>query len=228
MKMKREPSLIRFIIITCILSFSVPSGTARDAATGRLIKIETSMGNMVLMLYDETPGHRDNMIKLIEDGFYRGQLFHRVIKDFMIQGGDPHSVGAEKGQRLGVGGPGYTIPAEFDERLFHKKGALAAARRGDNVNPEKASSGSQFYIVQGRVFTPEMLKSLEERRPSPFPPEAIEAYTTLGGTPHLDGAYTVFGELVEGFDVLDRIAALQTDSNNRPVEDVVYTISILK
>jgi peptidyl-prolyl cis-trans isomerase B (cyclophilin B) len=206
----------------------VPSGTAQDAATGRLIKIETSMGNMVLMLYDETPRHRDNMIKLIEDGFYRGQLFHRVIKDFMIQGGDPHSVEAERGQRLGVGGPGYTIPAEFNERFVHKKGALAAARRGDNVNPEKASSGSQFYIVQGRVFTPEMLKSLEEKRSSPFPPEAIEAYTTLGGTPHLDGAYTVFGELVEGFDVLDRIAALQTDSNNRPLEDVVYTISILK
>ena len=228
MKMKHELLLIRLIIITCILAFSVPSVTSRDASTGRLIKIETSMGNMVLMLYDETPGHRDNMIKLIEEGFYRGQLFHRVMKDFMIQGGDPHSVGAERGQRLGVGGPGYTIPAEFDERLFHKKGALAAARRGDNVNPEKASSGSQFYIVQGRVFTPEMLKSLEERRSSPFPPEAIEAYTTLGGTPHLDGAYTVFGELVEGFDVLDRIATLQTDSNNRPVEDVVYTISILK
>jgi cyclophilin family peptidyl-prolyl cis-trans isomerase len=183
---------------------------------------------MVILLYDQTPAHRDNMLKLIDEGFYQGLLFHRVIKDFMIQGGDPHSAGAERGQRLGTGGPGYTIPAEFREDLIHKKGAMAAARLGDQENPEKASSGSQFYIVQGRLFTIDMLKTLEQRRSYPFTPEAIEAYTTIGGTPHLDGAYTVFGEVVEGIDILDSIASKPTDAYNRPLEDVVFSISLVK
>lgn len=228
MKMKNKPGMVRLLYVTLILAGSVSFLHAQSTGSERLVKIETSLGDMVLRLYDETPGHRDNMVKLIEEGFYDGQLFHRVIKDFMVQGGDPHSVGAERGQRLGTGGPGYTIPAEFNDHLYHQKGALAAARMGDNVNPQQASSGSQFYIVQGRVYTTEMLKSLEQRKTTPFTPEAIEAYTTIGGTPHLDGAYTVFGELTEGFDVLDRIAATATDSGDRPLEDVVYSITIVQ
>jgi len=146
----------------------------------------------------------------------------------MIQGGDPHSVRAAKGQRLGTGGPGYTIPAEFNKNLIHKKGALAAARQGDNVNPEKASSGSQFYIVQGRVFTREELDLMAQRGMITPENEVIETYTTVGGTPHLDGDYTVFGEVIEGLDVLDRIAGVKTDAYDRPLEDVVYNISIVR
>ncbi|MEN8226965.1 MAG: peptidylprolyl isomerase [Bacteroidota bacterium] len=193
-----------------------------------LIKIETTLGNMVIKLYNETPAHRDNMIKLIEEDFFKNQLFHRVIADFMIQGGDPHSVGAEKGQRLGIGGPGYTVPAEFDEKLFHKKGALAAAREGDRANPGKASSGSQFYLVQGRVISPEELNLMAQQGMINLTEEMAEAYTSLGGTPHLDGSYTVFGEVVEGVEVLDLIAAVATDTNDRPLEDVVYSISLIR
>jgi peptidyl-prolyl cis-trans isomerase B (cyclophilin B) len=183
---------------------------------------------MVIKLYNETPLHRDNMIKLIEENFFEGQLFHRVIKDFMIQGGDPQSAGAPAGQPLGQGGPGYTLPAEFNPELFHKKGALAAARQGDQVNPQKASSGSQFYLVQGRVYTPDQMNSFAQSGRAVFTEESIRAYTTVGGTPHLDGSYTVFGEMVEGLDVLDRIAVTPTDSRNRPLEDVVYSISIVR
>jgi len=215
--------IVSFIILLFLPSFQALS---QEGNSQRLIKIETSLGNMLLRLYDETPGHRDNMIKLIEEGFYNNQLFHRVIKDFMIQGGDPHSVGAEKGQRLGSGGPGYTIPAEFNETLIHKKGALAAARKGDQFNPEKASNGSQFYLVQGQVLTPEQIAVLEQRGVSAFTEEAAEIYTTLGGTPHLDGSYTVYGEVVEGLEVLDSIAAQPCDAYMRPVEDVIFTMSI--
>ena len=226
--MMKKIGFIRLLYVTCILIGSVSYAQGQLSRPERYIKIETDHGDMVIRLYDQTPGHRDNMLKLIGESFYEGHIFHRVIKDFMIQGGDPHSVDAEKGQRLGTGGPGYTIPAEFNESFIHKKGALAAARMGDQVNPEKASSGSQFYIVQGREYTADMLKKLEERRSSPFTPEAIEAYTTLGGTPHLDGAYTVFGEVVEGLDVVDRIASSQTDSYSRPLEDIVYRITLVK
>jgi peptidyl-prolyl cis-trans isomerase B (cyclophilin B) len=214
------------LAIFCLLiSFQAP---AQENKSTRLIKIETSMGDMLVRLYDETPAHRDNMIKLIEEGFYEGQLFHRVIKDFMIQGGDPHSVGAEKGQRLGSGGPGYTVPAEFHPSLIHKKGALAAARKGDQVNPEQASNGSQFYLVQGRVFTPEELNILSQRGAASFTEESINIYTTLGGTPHLDGAYTVFGEVVEGLEVLDSIAAQPCDAYDRPLDDVIFSISLVR
>ncbi|MFH0759262.1 MAG: peptidylprolyl isomerase [Bacteroidota bacterium] len=223
-KIRIDRLLFLALLFMCSLSVSL----GQVSGSGKLIRIETTLGNMVIMLYDQTPAHRDNMIKLIEEGFYNGQLFHRVIKDFMIQGGDPYSVNADQGQRLGTGGPGYTIPAEIKDNLFHKKGALAAARMGDQVNPEKASSGSQFYIVQGRVFTPDMLKMLEKDRRLPFTPEAIEAYTSIGGTPHLDGAYTVFGEVVEGLDVVDRIAAMPTNANDRPLQDLVYNISLVK
>lgn len=214
------------IMITFFL-FSIPA-TAQEAQGEHLIKIETTLGDMVIILYNETPGHRDNMIKLINEGFYNDQLFHRVIKDFMIQGGDPHSTGAEKGQRLGSGGPGYTVPAEFHKNLIHKKGALAAARKGDRDNPEQASSGSQFYLVQGRVLTPEEINILTQRGVATFTEESAEIYTTLGGTPHLDGAYTVFGEVVEGLGILDSIASRPIDAYNRPIEDVIYSISIIK
>ena len=214
--------------ITLFLWGTVSLLAAGGGEGNKRIRIETSLGDIVVILYDQTPGHRDNMLKLIEDGFYENHLFHRVIRDFMIQGGDPESVDASPGQRLGNGGPGYTIAAEFHPELFHKKGALAAARMGDRTNPEKASSGSQFYIVQGRTFTPDMLKTMETERSLSFSPQAIEAYTTIGGTPHLDGSYTVFGEVVEGLDVLDLIASQPTDSYNRPLEDVVFSISLIK
>ncbi len=217
-------------IVYIILIFVLPSSSAKaqDSNSEHLIKIETSKGNMIIKLYNETPAHRDNMIKLIKEGFYKDQLFHRVIKDFMIQGGDPHSTGAEKGQRLGAGNPGYTVPAEFNKNLIHKKGALAAARKGDAVNPQQASSGSQFYLVQGRVLTPEELNILTQRGMASFTEESSKIYTTLGGTPHLDGSYTVFGEVIEGLEIIDVIASEPCDAYNRPLEDVIYSISLIK
>lgn len=216
------------VYIMFTFAFLAVPTSGQESNRETLIKFETSRGNMVVKLYNETPAHRDNMIKLINEGFYKDQLFHRVIKDFMIQGGDPHSTGAEKGQRLGSGGPGYTVPAEFNENLIHKKGALAAARKGDSVNPEQASSGSQFYLVQGRVLSPEELNILTQRGVASFTEESAEIYTTLGGTPHLDGSYTVFGEVIEGLEIIDIIASLPCDAYNRPLEDVVYSISIIK
>jgi peptidyl-prolyl cis-trans isomerase B (cyclophilin B) len=223
---KYVSSLIVFLSIAGISNQNLIQ--AQNNSEERLIKIATIQGDMVLKLYNETPAHRDNMIKLIQDNFFDNQLFHRVIKDFMVQGGDPQSVGAPAGMRLGNGGPGYTIPAEFNPELFHKKGALAAARQGDGVNPQKASSGSQFYLVQGRVYTPEQINSFAQSGRVTFTEESLKAYTTVGGTPHLDGSYTVFGEIVEGMDVLDRIANTQTDSRDRPLADVVYSISIVR
>jgi peptidyl-prolyl cis-trans isomerase B (cyclophilin B) len=217
-----------FVYLLFTFVFQPVFVAAQDSNSEQLIKIETSKGSMVIRLYNETPAHRDNMIKLIREGFYKDQLFHRVIKDFMIQGGDPHSKGAEKGQRLGAGGPGYTVPAEFNETLIHKKGALAAARKGDVENPEKASSGSQFYLVQGRVLTTEELKILEQRGVASINEERTEIYTSLGGTPHLDGSYTVFGEVVEGLEIIDIIAAVPCDAYSRPLEDVIYSISLVK
>ena len=226
MKMKYMTSLIVALIIT-LFATGINAQNSNNEPE-HLIKIETTLGDMVIKLYNETPGHRNNMIKLIQEDFYMNQLFHRVIKDFMIQGGDPHSAGAEKGQRLGAGSPDYTVPAEFNEKLFHKKGVLAAAREGDHMNPEKASSSSQFYIVQGRVFSLEELNLMAQRGMININKEKTELYSTLGGTPHLDGSYTVFGEVVEGLEVLDRIAALYTDTNDRPLEDVVYSISLIR
>lgn len=225
--MKKCFSLSNVSWIIVLILFSLPLA-AQQKTEGTRIKIETSLGNMVVSLYDETPVHRDNMIKLVKEGFYNNQLFHRVIKDFMIQGGDPHSVGAPKGQRLGSGGPGYTLPAEFNPSLIHKKGALAAARKGDQMNPEQASNGSQFYLVQGRVLTPEEINFMIQQGMATFSEEAKKMYTTLGGSPHLDGAYTVFGEVVEGLEVLDSIANQPCDAYNRPLEDVSFTITLLK
>ena len=192
-----------------------------------MVKITTGFGDIILKLYNETPLHRDNFLKLVEEDFYDGLLFHRVIQDFMIQGGDPASRDAAPDEALGNGGPGYTIPAEIVAGLFHKKGALAAARLGDRINPERASSGSQFYIVQGKVWTPEELDMMEQQRGLTFSPEQRQVYTTIGGTPHLDGFYSVFGEVVEGLDVVDKIAAVQTGAADRPVQDVTMTIEIL-
>ena len=217
-----------FVSILLFFSFVMLPVSAQDAGKEQLIKIETSVGDMIVKLYNETPAHRDNMIKLIQEGFYQNQLFHRVIKDFMIQGGDPHSSEAEKGQRLGSGGPGYTVPAEFHKDLIHKKGALAAARKGDSVNPEQASSGSQFYLVQGRVLTPQEVDILKQRGVASFNEVSEEIYMTLGGTPHLDGGYTVFGEVIKGLEIIDTIASRQTDAYDRPIEDVIYSISLIQ
>lgn len=237
-----------------------------------LVKIETSAGDIKVKLYNETPKHRDNFIKLVKEGTYEGTLFHRVIKDFMIQAGDPESKNAPKGKMLGAGDVGYTVPAEFVyPKFFHKKGSLSAARQGDAVNPKKESSGCQFYIVTGKVYNDSTLLQMErqmnENKVSVFfnelakkhmkeiykmrkandedglydlqekliaqaqelaakepefrfTPEQVEAYTTVGGTPHLDGEYTVFGEVVEGMDVVDKIQQVKTDRSDRPEEDV--------
>lgn len=192
------------------------------------VLIETDLGNITVKLYNETPRHRDNFLKLVNDGFYDDLLFHRVIKNFMIQGGDPKSKDAQPGQMLGDGGLPYTVPAEFVPTLFHKKGALAAARQGDNVNPNKESSSCQFYIVQGNVWQLNQLKMMEYQMQKHFSQAQIDAYTTIGGTPHLDGDYTVFGEVVEGLDVVDKIAAVQCGQFDRPVKDVKMKMSVIQ
>lgn len=192
------------------------------------VKIETSYGDMVVKLYNETPLHRDNFVKLVKEGTYDDLLFHRVIGNFMIQGGDPNSRNAKPGQMLGDGQLGYTIPAEFVPVLFHKKGALAAARQGDEVNPEKASSSCQFYIVQGDLWDEGRLKMVEQRYGKSFTPEQAQVYATVGGTPFLDGDYTVFGEVVEGMEVIDAIAAVQTDRMNRPIKDVKMKMYLIE
>ena len=268
----------KIVLILLTISFcgliACKTGTKKgeDMDKETLVKIETTAGDIKVKLYNETPKHRDNFIKLVKDGMYEGTLFHRVIKDFMIQAGDPDSKNAPKGKMLGAGDVGYTIPAEFVyPKFFHKKGALSAARQGDNVNPKKESSGCQFYIVTGKVYNDSTLLSMESqmnenkinvifntlaqkhmkeiykmrkandedglydlqeklfaeaqeiaaKQPEfHFTPEQIEAYTTVGGTPHLDGEYTVFGEVVEGMDVLDKIQQVKTDRSDRPEEDV--------
>lgn len=236
-----------------------------------LVKLETTMGNITVALYNETPKHRDNFIKLVKEGVYDSTLFHRVIKQFMIQAGDPDSKNASDTAMLGSGDVGYTIPAEFNPKFFHKKGVLAAARQGDDVNPEKASSGCQFYIVTGRKFTEPQLLGMEnkinEQREGAlfdslarqhmkeiykmrkagdnagllelqdtleaqareladkeekfrFTPEQIKAYSTIGGAPHLDGSYTVFGEVTEGMEVVDNIEIAKTNRADRPIENI--------
>ena len=236
-----------------------------------LVKLETTMGNITVALYNETPKHRDNFIKLVKEGVYDSTLFHRVIKQFMIQAGDPDSKNASDTAMLGSGDVGYTIPAEFNPKFFHKKGVLAAARQGDDVNPEKASSGCQFYIVTGRKFTEPQLLGMEnkinEQREETlfdslarrhmkeiykmrkagdnagllelqdtleaqareladkeekfrFTPEQIKAYSTIGGAPHLDGSYTVFGEVTEGIEVVNNIEIAKTNRADRPIENI--------
>jgi len=246
-----------------------------------VVELKTEFGTMKILLYGETPQHRDNFIKLVKEGFYDGLLFHRVIKDFMIQGGDPDSKNAPASKQLGAGDVGYTIPAEFVyPKYYHKKGSLAAARQGDQVNPEKRSSGCQFYIVQGKKMSDAEIKQMEmgmlgkakekrfyeivrersaevqkarsendqnalmklqseivaqmekefESKASDYqmPAEMKEVYKTIGGTPFLDNEYTVFGEVIEGLDVIDKIAAVETNPGDRPKQDIKMTIKIVK
>ena len=192
------------------------------------VKITTTYGDMVAELYNETPIHRDNFIKLVKDGFYDGTLFHRVIPAFMIQGGDPVSKEEKPRQTLGNGGPGYTLAAEFNRNFFHKKGALAAARMPDGVNPKKESSGSQFYVVEGKVYDEKTLEVFARRMGTTFNEEQIKAYTRVGGTPHLDGNYTVFGEVTKGLELISKISNVKRDKNNLPLEKVIMKISFIE
>ena len=240
------------------------------------VKIQTMLGDIVVRLYDETPIHRDNFVKLVKEGYYDGTLFHRVIKDFMIQGGDPDSKGAPAGKMLGVGGPDYTLEAEIKDGLFHKRGALAAARQGDEVNPERRSSGSQFYIVWGQVYNEGQLRQfskqlkmqkiqsafnqlaaqhrdeiMQMRRErnraglqelqdklaaeaeaqvtgNGLSDEQLKIYSTIGGTPHLDGQYTVFGEVEEGLDVVEMIQQTATARGDRPVDDIEMRMTVIE
>lgn len=213
------PTLISLLLLT-----GIPVSEAQQAKSQNqkekqvMLTIETTKGTLKVKLYNETPLHRDNFVKLAKEGYFDGLLFHRVIKDFMIQGGDPDSRQADPLKRLGMGGPGYTVPAEFNQTLIHKKGALAAAR--DN-NPQKASSGSQFYIVQGKAWTDEQLDMISRQNGVTYTPQQRNLYRTIGGTPFLDMNYTVFGEVVEGLSVIDKIAAVKTNSDDRPLEDVL-------
>lgn len=190
-----------------------------------LVLIETPEGNMIAELSDATPLHQDNFTKLADEGFYDSLLFHRVIRNFMIQGGDPNSRNAPKNRRLGSGGPGYQIDAEFVDSLAHVKGALAAARTN---NPKKRSSGSQFYIVQGKPVTEAELDKQEAQYQFRYPSEVRETYLELGGTPFLDQNYTVFGRVIEGLEVIDRIARQRTASGDRPTEDVWMRIRLIR
>ncbi len=210
--------LIKLFLLVAVLAAGCSQPEKKVA-----ILMKTTMGDIRLELCDETPQHRDNFVKLVGEGYFDGILFHRVIENFMIQGGDPDSRDAQPGELLGNGSPDYTIPAEFCyPTLFHRRGALAAARKGDAMNPKRASSGSQFYIVWGKVFTDEDLDKMQERIHNrvTYTEQIRNVYKTLGGTPHLDGAYTVFGYVTEGLEVVEAIQKVATDENNRPVEDV--------
>ena len=257
-----------------------PINIEKMESTTPKVRISTNYGDIVVRLYDETPEHRDNFLKLAREGYYDGTLFHRVIKNFMIQGGDPDSKGAPAGKHLGSGGPEYTLPAEFVyPQYYHKRGVLSAARQGDQVNPERRSSGSQFYIVWGKKYNEAELKQMAAQldgqrgqqifnelaaqhrdsiqamyqrgdrkglmelqnqlaaetdkilKTTPgftFTPEQVRDYTTIGGTPHLDNQYTVFGEVVEGLDVVEKIQGVATGSADRPKEDVVMTMTVIE
>jgi peptidylprolyl isomerase len=273
-------SLALLLLVLIAFSSFMP---LKDNGSGEIrIMMVTDLGTIKIKLYNETPLHRDNFMKLVREHYFDSLLFHRVIQNFMIQGGDPDSRKAPPGVLLGDGGPAYTIPAEFNPKLFHKKGMIAAAREGDLDNPTQASSGSQFYIVQGKVWSDSLLKvqakritklklfntilnrpenleylekykkynkaelidsvkyihdiidkKVEAELPSTplytFSEEQIKAYTTVGGTPHLDNSYTVFGEVYEGLEVIDKIAAQETDKNNRPLTDIrIKSVSIIQ
>lgn len=205
--------------VIVIFMISMFFGSMSYSQNETMFVIHTDYGDMTGMLYNSTPGHRDNFIKLIKEGWFNGSTFHRVIQNFMIQGG---------GKNDGTVDVGYTIPAEFVPEYIHKKGALSAARTGDNVNPEKRSSGSQFYIVQGKTYGDSELNAMETRMKDKWTPEQKEAYKTIGGTPFLDFNYTVFGEILEGLDVIDKIAAVQTDQRDKPLKDVKMTIEIIE
>ena len=193
-----------------------------------LVEIETDYGTMTVQLSNATPQHRDNFLKLAEEGYFDGMLFHRVIDGFMLQGGDPDSKTAKPDQALGMGGPGYTVPAEFVDSLVHIKGALCAARQGDQVNPQKRSSGSQFYIVQGKPLSAEELSLIEAKKGIRYTKAQRDAYASVGGTPILDRDYTVFGHVISGMDVVDKIAETETDPRDRPKVDVKMKVRVIK
>lgn len=272
--MRTNKSLIiclAFIALTACSAGSKKQMNNMENEKRTLVKLETTMGNITVALYNETPGHRDNFIKLVKEGVYDSTLFHRVIKQFMIQAGDPESKNASDTAMLGSGDVGYTIPAEINSKFFHKKGVLAAARQGDDVNPQKASSGCQFYIVTGRKFTEPQLLGMENKindqraeaifdslarqhmkeiyklrkagdhaallelqdtleaqaskladkeEKFRFSPEQLKAYSTVGGAPHLDGSYTVFGEVVDGMEVVDKIEIAKTNRADRPIDNI--------
>lgn len=199
-----------------------------DPPSKCLIEITTDFGVMMAELYDATPQHRDNFLKLAGEGFYDGLLFHRVIDGFMIQGGDPNSRNAAAGVALGSGGPGYQVPGEFIDSLVHIRGAIAAARTSDGVNPERKSSGSQFYIVQGTEVDASMLDMLEKRKGFKYSEEQRAAYLEHGGTPFLDRDYSVYGRIVSGFDVLDQIARAPKDARDRPTKDIKMTVKVIR
>ena len=205
-------------LLTLLVSVLITATLFSQGEKQVKILISTDFGDITAVLYNETPQHRDNFVKLVNEGWYEGSPFHRVIKNFMIQGGQNAD---------GRMDPGYTVPAEFVDGKYHKYGALAAARKGDQVNPEKASSGSQFYIVQGQVTTFETLDSFSRRTGVTYTNEQIETYTTFGGTPHLDGGYTVFGEVIDGFEVIDKVASVKTDKASKPLENVSMSIKII-
>lgn len=227
---------VLLLLFLCFVIFSCSRQTMgiRRADRKKDIEMVTTEGTIVLRLSDSTPLHRDNFLGLVKSRFFDSVLFHRVIKGFMIQAGDPDSKKAAAGVPLGNGGLGYTVPAEFRPSLFHKKGVLAAARQGDNINPEKRSSATQFYIVQGRTFTDAQLDSIEVARLQgrKILPERREYYKTIGGTPQLDSNYTVFGEVVKGLDVIDKIAAIETSKGrdrDRPLKDVrIVSVKLVK
>ncbi len=211
---------VLLLLLVAFVSFS-SSTYSQDKKDDKQVKIivHTDYGDMTAVLYNETPQHRDNFVKLINEGWYNNSPFHRIIKQFMIQGGQ------NADGRLD---PGYTVPAEFVSDKFHKKGALAAARMPDQVNPQKASSGSQFYIVQGKVLSEQELNMYASNYNLNFTSEELDVYTTVGGAPHLDGEYTIFGEVIDGFDVIDAIASVNTDKAGKPVQPITMTIMIVE
>lgn len=198
---------------------------AATAVAQSAVKIITSKGDIVVSLYGNTPIHRSNFIRLAKEGFYDSTSFHRVIADFMIQGGDPQSKPSSGSKRVGNGGPGYTLEAELDKGHIHKKGAVAAARQGDDVNPQKRSSGSQFYIVVGRKYPRKYLSTFEEKNGVQYTESQKLDYERIGGTPHLDGGYTVFGEVIQGLDIVEEISECKTGRADRPV-DPVYILKM--
>ncbi len=217
---------MRIVIKTLIIAFFTLTITAcmQQKETMASIDVE-GYGTIKVMLYDSTPKHKENFIKLANEGFFDGTLFHRVIQGFMVQGGDPDSKGAAPGRQLGMGGPGYTLDAEIGAPHF--RGTLAAARLGDAQNPQRRSSGSQFFIVQGRDVNDQMLNSIENTNGIKYSEAQRNLYKEVGGAPFLDGQYTVFGEVVEGMEIVDQIAAAQKDQFDRPTEDVKMTVKIL-
>ncbi|MGN6249057.1 MAG: peptidylprolyl isomerase [Ginsengibacter sp.] len=220
--------LFYLFVLVFFTSCSVFKRTNSANTSSNFVKIETDSGTIVVRLSDKTPLTTANFLKLVKQHFYDGLLFHRVIPGFMIQGGDPDSKNAPAGKVLGEGGLGYTVPAEFDTTLFHQKGAIAMARENDDVNPKKASSSTQFYLVEGRTFTDVEMNQIQDKFKIKIPESHRAIYRTIGGAPFLDMNYTVFGQTVNGLDVIDKIAHVPRDKNDRPVHDIHMKISIMK